>query len=167
MKSIKKAGSIARPLDIGEARVKEPAGELLRARQVTAWLGVKYCALTSLENSRVLRPFRKSLQSHALYFKGELGEVFNVPTTSHEPKEMVLRRFFILDWLGISSKEFQSWVKDGNANITPLQLRPPKGKNYYCKHEIKKYLDAHRPRRRSSGEGRRKTERARAARWPK
>jgi hypothetical protein len=139
---------------------REPQGELLRAPQVSDWLGIKPTALRSIEApAGILRPFQKAPGAQVYYLKSELIDVLGLPSAarSREPKFEISRLVYVLEWLGIPLKEFRSWAKLG-------LIRPHRLRGNYDIRAIKRMLSERKPRMVRAGGGR-KTARARAERW--
>jgi hypothetical protein len=150
---------------VSEPSGKEPAGELLRTRQVTDWIGISICELRAAEDRGDITPFYKWPGAHPFYLKSEIIIFYEV-VSANRPKEPkpFQRLFYVLEWLGITAKELRSLVDFGL--IHPLRLGGEKGKFYYRTSEIKSLLEK-RKRRQHSVADVKKTVAARARRWPK
>jgi hypothetical protein len=125
-----------RPLR-GRTLGKEPACELLRLRDVQAWLRISRDAIELLEREGKIMPFRKRRRAKAWYRKWQLAFEFLLPEEKQNkaPRSLFIHRADALVWLGVPAAEFESWVR---CEIISARRFRDRWKAYYDVSEIKK-----------------------------
>ena len=120
-----------------KSRPESPSHELLRLREVRNWLGITRDYVELLEKEGMITPFRKHAGAKAWYFTRQLCRVFQIrlPDLQKAPLCQALRRFDVLNWLGITPAEFESWVR--YRIISPMRCHGKHRKAYYSMREIK------------------------------
>ena len=94
----------------------EPSAELLRLRDLQKWLRVSRDRVESLEATGRIKPFRKHPGAKALYRKWQflaLVACRSLSRGNQVPPGYLVRRLDVIDWLGVTKTEFESWVRCG------------------------------------------------------
>jgi hypothetical protein len=118
-------------------QLEPPSYELLRLRDVRKWLGITRDYVELLEKEGMITPFRKRKGAKAWYFTRQFCRVFQVPLPDlrKAPPIRLLRRFDVLNWLGVPAAELESWVR--YRIISPTRCHRKQRKAYYSMSKIK------------------------------